>query len=56
VLDANWSGYLLARLRREIEATGDRELESLYEELVAYPGDDIGVRPHWPTELRTTFC
>jgi hypothetical protein len=24
--------------RREIEATGDPELESLYEELVAYPG------------------
>jgi hypothetical protein len=35
---ANWSGYLLARLRREIEATGDPELESLYQELVAYPG------------------
>jgi transcriptional regulator with XRE-family HTH domain len=35
---ANWSGYLLARLRREMETTGDPELESLYEELVAYPG------------------
>jgi transcriptional regulator with XRE-family HTH domain len=35
---AKWSGYLLARLRREIEATRDPELESLYEELVAYPG------------------
>jgi transcriptional regulator with XRE-family HTH domain len=35
---ADWSGYLLARLRREIEATGDHELEALYQELVAYPG------------------
>jgi transcriptional regulator with XRE-family HTH domain len=35
---AHWSGYLLARLHREIEATRDPDLESLYEELVAYPG------------------
>jgi transcriptional regulator with XRE-family HTH domain len=35
---ADWSGYLLARLRREIEATRDPELEALYDELVAYPG------------------
>jgi transcriptional regulator with XRE-family HTH domain len=35
---ADWSGYLLARLHREIEATGDPGLESLYEELAAYPG------------------
>ena len=35
---AEWSGYLLARLRRTIEATRDPELESLYQELVAYPG------------------
>src|SRR5262249_41512922 len=35
---ADWSGFLLARLRREIEATGDPELEALYEELAAYPG------------------
>jgi MmyB-like transcription regulator ligand binding domain len=35
---ADWSGFLLARLRREIEATGDPELEAFYEELVAYPG------------------
>jgi transcriptional regulator with XRE-family HTH domain len=34
----DWSGYLLARLRREIDATGDPALEDLYEELVAYPG------------------
>jgi transcriptional regulator with XRE-family HTH domain len=35
---AEWSGYLLGRLRREIEACRDPDLESLYEELVAYPG------------------
>jgi transcriptional regulator with XRE-family HTH domain len=33
-----WSDYLLGRLRREIEVTRDSELESLYDELVAYPG------------------
>jgi transcriptional regulator with XRE-family HTH domain len=47
---ADWSGYLLARLRREIEATGDPGLEALYQELAAYPGvateDD---RPDVPT-------
>ena len=35
---ADWSGDLLARLRREVEATGDPDLEVLYQELVAYPG------------------
>ena len=35
---AEWRGYLLARLRREIETTRDPELESLYGELVSYPG------------------
>jgi transcriptional regulator with XRE-family HTH domain len=35
---ADWSGYLLARLRREIEATGDPDLEALYQELAGYPG------------------
>jgi hypothetical protein len=35
---SDWSGYVLARLRREIEATRDPELESLYAELAAYPG------------------
>src|SRR5512132_2034641 len=34
----DWSGYVLARLRREIEATRDPELESLYAELAAYRG------------------
>src|SRR5262249_47013297 len=45
---ANWSGYLLARLRREIEATGDRELELLYEELIAYPGTTTEFDPAGP--------
>jgi transcriptional regulator with XRE-family HTH domain len=35
---SDWSGFLLARLRRQIEATGDPELEALYDELAAYPG------------------
>jgi transcriptional regulator with XRE-family HTH domain len=35
---AEWSDYLLGRLRREIEVTRDAELQSLYDELVAYPG------------------
>ena len=35
---ADWSGYLVAQLRREIQTTQDPDLESLYEELVAYPG------------------
>jgi transcriptional regulator with XRE-family HTH domain len=34
---ADWSGYLLEQLRREIQTTRDPELESLYEELVSYP-------------------
>src|SRR5215813_10989852 len=42
---AAWSGYLLSRLRREIESTGDRELVTLYEELVAYPGVAAEVDP-----------
>jgi transcriptional regulator with XRE-family HTH domain len=35
---AEWRGYLLSRLRREIETTSDPDLESLYRELVSYPG------------------
>jgi transcriptional regulator with XRE-family HTH domain len=41
---AEWSGYLLARLYRELEATGDRDLQGLYEELVGYPGVTTGHR------------
>jgi transcriptional regulator with XRE-family HTH domain len=35
---ADWSGDLIAQLRREIETTHDPDLESLYEELLTYPG------------------
>jgi hypothetical protein len=33
-----WSAHLLHRLRRELEVTGDPELEALLAELRAYPG------------------
>lgn len=33
-----WSGHLLSRLGREVTATGDPTLASLYDELRAYPG------------------
>jgi transcriptional regulator with XRE-family HTH domain len=48
---ADWSGYLLARLRRELEATRDPELESLYQELVAYPGVTAEPDPADPSNL-----
>jgi hypothetical protein len=35
---AQWSGHLLARLRREAAITGDPVLERLREEVAAYPG------------------
>src|SRR5499427_10216295 len=47
---AAWSGYLLARLRREIEATRDAELEALYRELVAYPGVNPELDPTSPMD------
>lgn len=54
---ADWSGYVLGRLRRELEATRDPELDALYEELVAYPGvtehDPAGSPAH---PIRTTSC
>jgi transcriptional regulator with XRE-family HTH domain len=33
-----WSSHLLHRLRREIDVTGDPDLEALLEEVLAYPG------------------
>jgi transcriptional regulator with XRE-family HTH domain len=39
---ADWSGFLLAHVRREIDATGDPDLEALYQELVSYPGVSTG--------------
>jgi transcriptional regulator with XRE-family HTH domain len=47
---AEWSGYLLTRLRREIEATLDPELEALYQEFVAYPGVAVGQDPSDPPD------
>jgi transcriptional regulator with XRE-family HTH domain len=35
---ADWSRFLLAQVRREIEATGDPDLQALYDEVAAYPG------------------
>jgi len=39
---AEWSGHLMRRLRRQIAATGDPELERLHDELAGYPGVDAG--------------
>jgi transcriptional regulator with XRE-family HTH domain len=36
-----WSAHLLQRLRREIQNTADARLESLHDELVAYPGVEV---------------
>jgi transcriptional regulator with XRE-family HTH domain len=38
-----WSAHLLQRLHREAQVTGDPRLDSLYDELVGYPG--VVVRP-----------
>lgn len=37
-----WRAYLLHRLRRQVEASGDPVLVELEEELSGYPGDDSG--------------
>ncbi len=42
-----WSGHLLSRLGREVTATGDPGLTSLYDELRAFPGVSEG-EPHVP--------
>ena len=34
----DWRGHLLNRLGRELQLTGDPELEALHEELLGYPG------------------
>jgi transcriptional regulator with XRE-family HTH domain len=50
----DWSGYLMARLRREIDATSDPDLVSLYEELAAYPGistDHESANPANPNDV-----
>lgn len=33
-----WSAHLLHRVRRQLQITGDPQLERLYDELVSYPG------------------
>jgi transcriptional regulator with XRE-family HTH domain len=53
-----WRAHLLARLHRQILATGDPELTGLYDELAAYPGGEAA-RPHAadvivPLRYRTT--
>ena len=40
----DWRGHLLMRLGRELQLTGDPELEELHEELLGYPGPDLGHR------------
>jgi MmyB-like transcription regulator ligand binding domain len=55
---AEWRAHLLARLHRQILATGDPELTALYDELAAYPGSETA-RPHpadviVPLRYRTT--
>jgi transcriptional regulator with XRE-family HTH domain len=42
-----WRTHLLARLRRQVEVTGDPDLAALLSELRAYPGGDAG--PEQPT-------
>ena len=44
-----WRAHLLARLRRQAEATGDPRLFSLYSELEAYPGGEA--QPPTPTDV-----
>jgi transcriptional regulator with XRE-family HTH domain len=41
-----WRAHLLGRLRRQIAATGDPQLEALLDELRGYPGGDEGVASH----------
>jgi transcriptional regulator with XRE-family HTH domain len=45
---AEWSGNLVAQLRREIQTTHDPDLESLYEEVLAYPGISTALTPEHP--------
>ena len=35
-----WRAHLLARLHRQVEATGDRRLAALHDELRGYPGGE----------------
>jgi transcriptional regulator with XRE-family HTH domain len=48
---ADWSGSLVAQLRREIQTTHDPDLESLYQELLAYPGISTSAHPPTPHDI-----
>lgn len=52
---ANWSGYLLARLRREIEATRDPELESFTKSSSPTPERPLNTILQ-TCRIRTTSC
>ena len=41
-----WRAHLLSRLRRQVAATGDPELQALHDELLTYPGGDDRPSPH----------
>jgi len=50
---AEWRAHVLARLRRQIDLSGDAVLVDLLAELAAYPYDRAGAGPP-PTERSTT--
>jgi transcriptional regulator with XRE-family HTH domain len=50
-----WRGHVLARLRRQIDVSGDPVLRELLEELRAYPADrPAGLGPGAPADSRLT--
>jgi hypothetical protein len=49
-----WSGHLLARLRRQASITADESLHELYEELSAYPG--VGPAGRGEDGVREEIC
>jgi hypothetical protein len=48
---AEWRAHLLARLRREVDASADPGLAALYEELRGYPGGGQGGEPPRPEDV-----
>jgi transcriptional regulator with XRE-family HTH domain len=46
---AEWRAHLLERLRRQIRITGDRTLDALLRELVAYPGSPAHAESYPPS-------
>jgi transcriptional regulator with XRE-family HTH domain len=47
---AEWSAYLLHRVRRQVAITGDPELDRLYDELREYPGVSADTPPSEESE------